>query len=251
MGRIRTIKPEFFIDEELSSLDAETHLLAAGLLCYADDYGYFNANPGLIKAAVFALREPSGNIPEMLRRLQEIGYIYSGKTPEGKQVGRIVKFAEHQRVSHPSPSKIKDLAVKWESLQNPPESFVNPPESFVPEGKGKEGKVKEGEEKTAPLPIDADPAENIPEGLTAMQYAKGIFEHCRIPANGAYKLQVKMADSIGFLADEEGCELHTAAGRMMQRLQAAGKDLKLWFWLEDRKYLVSGDVYDQFVAQGA
>jgi hypothetical protein len=39
MGRIRTIKPEFTQDEELSTLHCETHLFAAGLLCYADDFG--------------------------------------------------------------------------------------------------------------------------------------------------------------------------------------------------------------------
>ena len=35
--RIRTIKPGFYQNERLSELPAETHLLAGGLIIYADD----------------------------------------------------------------------------------------------------------------------------------------------------------------------------------------------------------------------
>jgi hypothetical protein len=56
MARIRTIKPEFWRHEDLSALPEATHMLAAQLLNYADDYGYFNANPALIKAEVSPLR---------------------------------------------------------------------------------------------------------------------------------------------------------------------------------------------------
>jgi hypothetical protein len=115
MGRIRTVKPEFFYDEELSSLSAETHLLAAGLLTYADDFGYFNANPGLVRAGTLTLRELSGEIPEMLASLSRIGYLRLGSAPDGKRYGHIVKFTTHQRVSHPTPSKIEPLPITWES----------------------------------------------------------------------------------------------------------------------------------------
>jgi hypothetical protein len=41
MGRIRTIKPEFWRSEDLCSLPEATHMLAAALLNYADDEGFF------------------------------------------------------------------------------------------------------------------------------------------------------------------------------------------------------------------
>lgn len=72
MGRIRTIKPEFWTNESLSALSAETHMLAAALLNYADDEGYFNANPGLVKAACSPLRESSVSTHTQLKRLAEI-----------------------------------------------------------------------------------------------------------------------------------------------------------------------------------
>ncbi len=118
MGRIRTIKPEFTQDEELSALPAEPHLLAAGLLCYADDYGYFNANPGLVKAAVFPLRETSRKIPEMLWDLVGIGYLRLGTATDGKRFGHIVNFSKHQRVSHPTDSKISCLQITWDDSGN-------------------------------------------------------------------------------------------------------------------------------------
>lgn len=67
MARIRTIKPEFWTDEDMAEVSEPACLLAIGLLNYADDEGYFNANPKLIKAAVFPIREPSVPIPVLIR----------------------------------------------------------------------------------------------------------------------------------------------------------------------------------------
>lgn len=133
MARIRTIKPEFWTHEELSVLPEATHMLAGALLNYADDEGYFNANPMLIKAACFPLREPSVKIPESLRSLQTMGYIELGIAPDGKRYGRVVHFLTHQKVSHPAKSKIKDIQIVWESSGDPPESLRNPLESLRPE----------------------------------------------------------------------------------------------------------------------
>jgi hypothetical protein len=121
MGRIRTVKPEFFFDEELSALSCETHLLAAALLCYADDFGYFNANPGLIRANTLTLRELSGDIPEMIENLSRMGYLRLGTAADGKRYGHIVKFSVHQRVSHPTASKISSLPITWEDSGEFPE----------------------------------------------------------------------------------------------------------------------------------
>lgn len=133
MARIRTIKPEFWTDEELSALPEATHILAAALLNHADDFGWFNANPALVRAACSPIREPSVSIPESLRSLQTIGYIRIGTAPCGKRYGQVVKFSEHQRVSHATKSKIAVQSITWDDFGNPPENFRSPPESFRPE----------------------------------------------------------------------------------------------------------------------
>ncbi len=134
------MKPEFWAHEELSKLPEATHMLAAALLNYADDEGYFNANPGLVKASCSPLRDPSVSIQDSLASLSEIGYLALGTTTDGKRYGRIAKFDEHQVVNRPTPSKIKKLDVVWGDSRN---AHGNISESSVPEGKGKEGKGKD------------------------------------------------------------------------------------------------------------
>lgn len=111
MARIRTIKPEFWKHEDLSELPPETHMLAASLLNYADDEGYFNANPKLIQAECCPLREDSTNVRRSIEMLSKIGYIRLYEGSDGKSYGHIVTFKDHQRVDRPKQSKIKALEV--------------------------------------------------------------------------------------------------------------------------------------------
>lgn len=111
MARIRTIKPEFWTDEDMAEVSEAACLLAIGLLNYADDEGFFNANPKLIKAAVFPIREPSVTIPVMLRELSNQGYLTLFSTSDSKHFGLISNFAKHQVVNKPRPSKIRALEL--------------------------------------------------------------------------------------------------------------------------------------------
>ncbi|MEX6385232.1 DnaT-like ssDNA-binding domain-containing protein [Providencia hangzhouensis] len=109
MARIRTIKPTFWTDEDMADISEAACLLAIGLLNYADDEGYFNANPKLIKAAVFPIRETSGSIPVLLQELSNCGYISLFSAQDGKRYGLINNFTKHQVVNKKTPSKIKEL----------------------------------------------------------------------------------------------------------------------------------------------
>lgn len=111
MARIRTIKPEFWTDEDMAELSEPACLLAIGLLNYADDEGYFNANPKLIKAVVFPLREPSRPIPVLILELSNCGYLSMFSTQDGKQFGLITNFLKHQVVNKSKNSKIKALPL--------------------------------------------------------------------------------------------------------------------------------------------
>jgi len=113
LGRIRTIKPDFWKDEDINTLAEATQLLAIALLNYADDEGYFNANEMLIKAECCPLREPSVKIHVSLTELSRMGYVRLGEF-EQKRYGHIVNFEKHQRVSHKKDSDIKNLEIVWE-----------------------------------------------------------------------------------------------------------------------------------------
>jgi len=140
MARIRTIKPEFWQHEDLSELPEATHMLAAALLNHADDEGYFNANPRLLQAQCFPLREPSVSVQESLIHLSNVGYIRLYEGSDGKSYGHIVAFLEHQKVNRPTPSKIKHLCLdNVVSLS----THAQLSERSLPERKGKERKGKE------------------------------------------------------------------------------------------------------------
>lgn len=137
MARIRTIKPTFWTDEDMAEVSEAACLLAIGLLNYADDEGYFNANPKLIKAAVFPLREPSGSIPVLLQELSNCGYIRLFSAQNGKRFGLIINFTKHQVINKKTTSKIKEMDLI-------PEDYGSDTGELPPgrEGKGKERNIK-------------------------------------------------------------------------------------------------------------
>ena len=111
--RIRTIKPEFWQSETMASIPKDSRLLAIALLNYADDEGFFFAVPQVIQGALFPFDEDSTSIRRGLDELSRIGFCSLGKTTEGKRIGRIVNFLDHQRIDRPQASKIAGLEVVW------------------------------------------------------------------------------------------------------------------------------------------
>ena len=167
MPRIRTIKPEFWQDEDLATISAEARLLAIGLLNHADDEGYFNANPMIIRAAVFPFHEESSTVPVLLQELSKIGYIELLEGVDGKNYGLILSFLRHQVISKPKPSKIKGLCESRTSAgQGLDESMQ--------ERKGKEGKGKEqGESARTEMPPSAQNFKSkLPPGLVLTDHQK-------------------------------------------------------------------------------
>ena len=73
--RIRTIKPEFWQNKPLASLPAFSRLVAVALLNWADDDGWFKAEPALIRGALFPFETDSDIITGALRDLSGIGFI--------------------------------------------------------------------------------------------------------------------------------------------------------------------------------
>jgi hypothetical protein len=165
MARIRTIKPEFWTDERLSELPEAVHMLAAALLNYADDEGFFNANPALVKAACFPLREPSVSIHGGLTELSNIGYLQLFDGIDGRKYGWIVSFSKHQKINRPSPSRIRGLVRFSEDSVN---AHGGLSESSLPEqgsGRGtgnreqgtRSGREAEGEGESEGKPFAVNP----------------------------------------------------------------------------------------------
>lgn len=104
--RIRTVKPEFWKHAVMAQLPAETQLLALALLNMADDHGYFEADPRIIRGEVMPFREDLATVSRDIRELVRVGWIEVREAPGHSAVGWVVNWSKHQRVDHPKDSKL-------------------------------------------------------------------------------------------------------------------------------------------------
>jgi hypothetical protein len=155
--RIRTVKPEFWTHPVMARLDPETQLLALALLNYADDHGYFRAEPSLVRSACRPFSEDSLSVHGALTTLEKVDWIEVRDTGATGIIGRIVTWHKHQRVNRPSDSKLKPYWLTESSL-NPHCALTEP--SVQEQGKERNTPiVPRGDENPEP------PAEEKPEIL--------------------------------------------------------------------------------------
>lgn len=101
MARIRSIKPEFFVDEELQDLEAANPgaycmLVFAGLWGHCSKTGVFEYKPRVLKLSIL----PFLNfvLADTLALLETAGFIRRF-CADGKEYGYIPGFEKHQRIS--------------------------------------------------------------------------------------------------------------------------------------------------------
>ncbi len=78
MSRIRTVKPEFFLDEDLAALDPLDRLTFIGLFCQADKAGRMEDRPDRLRLQV--LPYDKGNFNARLQRLMIHGSLSAMKS---------------------------------------------------------------------------------------------------------------------------------------------------------------------------
>lgn len=146
--RIRTIKPEFYQDEDLSRVPRNVRLLAAALITWADDEGYFQSHPALIAGSLFPFDEDAKEfVSDGLKRLAEVGFV---ELFEGS-IGFLPGFVRHQRINRPTPSRLKPKAL---IPINSVRTHGGLSEDSPTEGKGREG-ILEGNGREVDAPKSA------------------------------------------------------------------------------------------------
>lgn len=108
MARIRSIKPEFFSSLDIVCLSERARLMFIGLWTYADDAGRGLDEPRLIKAALFPLDDAVTVkvIVRLMDELEKAGRIVRYSVDD-LRLFEITKWARHQRIDRPSPSKYR------------------------------------------------------------------------------------------------------------------------------------------------
>lgn len=108
MPRIRTLKPEYWSHRIMGRLNDTAKCMAIALLNFADDKGFFHADPILVRNFCRPFDDDSTITRRTLDELSRSGWIEIADSDnfEGG-VGRIINFTEHQRIDRPNPSKIE------------------------------------------------------------------------------------------------------------------------------------------------
>lgn len=104
MGRIRTVKPEFWTDGKIVQLPFQARLLFIGLWNFCDDYGLLRDEPERIKLQI--LPDDDLSVSGLLDLLNIFELIEILIDEHGERVIRIVHFQDHQKIDHPSKPKI-------------------------------------------------------------------------------------------------------------------------------------------------
>lgn len=116
MARIRTIKPSFWSDPDITELSWDARLLLIGLISMADDRGRFISTHSSVCGYVFPHEDIA---PAKFRRLMqsvEKSGVVQLYTVEGRAYGRFPKWEQHQKISHPQNSTIP--VPEWEQFDD-------------------------------------------------------------------------------------------------------------------------------------
>jgi len=106
MARIRTIKPEFWTDEKVTACSMPARLFFIGLWTFADDDGRMPFSPKRLQLQIFP-GDPV-DVEELVAELVSFGLIRVYAV-EGRDYLAVCNFNRHQRMSHPSPSRVPEF----------------------------------------------------------------------------------------------------------------------------------------------
>ena len=113
--------------DKMDSVSMEAEVFFTRLIMKADDYGSYHANPKLLKAALFPLKEVTYNqIGAWVHECIEKGLILLYES-DGKEYIRIIDFGQrlqNKRNSFPHPKEIKSQEVTVNHGESPPEREV-------------------------------------------------------------------------------------------------------------------------------
>jgi hypothetical protein len=155
MSRIRTIKPEFFLDDDLAELPPLTRLLFIGLWTLADCEGRLEDRPKRIRAQLHPFDD--GDTDAMLQTLHDRRFIIRYVAQERRCI-EVRNFKKHQRLSTKEiegKSQLPQRDISGTHLghtQDISGTYLGHNETIpdVQEGKGREWKGKEGNGREEP-----------------------------------------------------------------------------------------------------
>lgn len=203
MARIRSIKPEYWLDRKLAKgASRDARLLYIGLWNHADEHGRLHGDPAVIKGQVFPY--DAVDILALLAELVAIGRVQSYDF-DGDPYLFLPKLAKHQRLEAsksasrlPEPPPFDPCSSQAHSEKTVAESEPIAAESapiVVQQVAGGKWQVASSREQVARSGGNPDSATESPQTLIAEW-----IDHCAIPPPSRVKGQ--LAKLIGELLGE-------------------------------------------------
>ena len=223
MARIRSLKPEFWTDEELAiQLTRDERMLYLGLQWnLADEHARLRGDPRYVKGQLFAYDDDlaSADIDKMLTHLAELGKVIRYRSGAGRYVF-LPKLSLHQRLDADKvPSKLPDPSECDPDGDESARGWLWTPPGFI------RAESKPGTDESLPgtdVSVPDPDSSVLLYGAWSMEHGTGSMEHGDAPASapgalladGAASRQPKRAapDASGFDAWYSAYPLHKARG---------------------------------------
>jgi hypothetical protein len=169
MARIRTIKPEFWVSEQLAECSSNARLTFVGMWSFCDDRGVHPAKPKTLKAELYPMDDIAATqVGEWVAELVRVGLVREFVALEdGERYWHVTGWDRHQRIDRPS---IKHPPPPPLDSTNPRRVVAEDSSSATPrkgmERKGEEGSGVDGRSPKARAPSVFDAGEiDLPDWL--------------------------------------------------------------------------------------
>ncbi|MES1993159.1 MAG: hypothetical protein V4457_06035 [Pseudomonadota bacterium] len=104
MARIRTIKPEFWVDEKIGECSTNARLLFIASWSFADDKGSLERSAKQLKAQAFPY--DTIDCEPLVQELLDAGLLIEYSGGDGKIYLHVNHFSEHQRIDKPGKPRV-------------------------------------------------------------------------------------------------------------------------------------------------
>lgn len=104
MARIRTIKPEFWVDEKVGECSTNARLLFIASWSFADDKGSLERSAKQLKAQAFPY--DTIDCEPLVQELIDAGLLIEYPGGDGKIYLHVSHFSEHQRIDKPGKPRV-------------------------------------------------------------------------------------------------------------------------------------------------
>lgn len=198
MPRIRTLKPEHKVHRKVGRLEDRSYRLWVGLVTEADDEGRFIADTEQLRALVFPYQPKLSleKVDAALGTLASVGLVTLYRV-NGTRYGCFPDWTEHQKVSHPYPSKIPPCSEDSGTFQNVLEdsSLARARGSDPIKDQGSRIKEAANAEPSPPSP----PTFQIPDSIrTALTKCPQLTPVMRLHTPGFWQAQIRAHPGVDF-----------------------------------------------------